>query len=45
MKGTRRALDLEETALEIRDDQAEPLTERRLWTRVTTWHLSPTGRT
>ncbi len=45
MKGTRRALDLEETALEIRDDQGEPLTERLLWTRVTTWHPSPTGRT
>ncbi|MET7543885.1 barstar family protein [Streptomyces sp. NPDC005507] len=43
MKGTRRALDLEETALEIRDDQGEPLTERLLWTRVTTWHPSSNG--
>lgn len=25
MKGTRRALDLEEAALEVRDDQGEPL--------------------
>ncbi|MDX3612501.1 barstar family protein [Streptomyces europaeiscabiei] len=43
LKGTRRALDLEEAALEIRDDQGEPLTERLLWTRVTAWQPSSNG--
>ncbi|WP_330248563.1 MULTISPECIES: barstar family protein [unclassified Streptomyces] len=43
MKGTRRALDLEEAALEIRDDQGEPLTQRLLWTRVSAWRLSSYG--
>lgn len=42
-KGTRRALDLEEAALEIRDDQGELLTERLLWTEVTSWHPSSCG--
>lgn len=42
-KGTRRALDLEETALEIRDDRGELLTERLLWTEVTTWSPSSHG--
>ncbi|TJZ51865.1 hypothetical protein FCH28_18545 [Streptomyces piniterrae] len=42
-KGTRRALDLEEAALEIRDDQGEPLTERRLWTKVSAWRPSSCG--
>ncbi|MGV4985509.1 barstar family protein [Streptomyces sp. NRAIS4] len=40
MKGTRRALDLEEAALEIHDDQGEPLTARLLWTKVSAWHPS-----
>lgn len=42
-KGTRRALDLEEAALEIRDDRGEPLTERRWWTRIRAWHPSALG--
>ncbi|MER7985335.1 barstar family protein [Streptomyces noursei] len=42
-KGTRRALDLEEAALEIRDDHGAPLTERILWTRVSAWRPSPYG--
>ncbi|CCK25718.1 hypothetical protein BN159_1339 [Streptomyces davaonensis JCM 4913] len=40
-KGTRRALDLEQAALEIRDHQGEQLTERLLWTRVSAWRPSP----
>jgi hypothetical protein len=43
MKGTRRALDLEEAALEIRDDQGEPLTDRLLWASVSAWRLSTHG--
>ncbi|WP_406349155.1 barstar family protein [Streptomyces sp. NBC_00144] len=43
MKGTRRALDLEEAALEIRDDQGEPLTQLLLWTRVSAWRPSSSG--
>ncbi|WSQ09505.1 barstar family protein [Streptomyces sp. NBC_01231] len=43
MKGTRRALDLEEAVLEIRDDQGEPLTERLLWTKVSAWRPSSYG--
>ncbi|MPY58577.1 barstar family protein [Streptomyces spongiae] len=42
-KGTRRALDLEEAALEIQDDQGEPLTERLLWTQVSAWSPSSYG--
>ncbi|WP_330286803.1 barstar family protein [Streptomyces sp. NBC_00576] len=42
-KGTRRALDLEEAALEIQDDRGEPLTERLLWAQVSTWRPSPYG--
>lgn len=42
-KGTRRALDLEEAALEIQDDQGEPLTDRLLWTKVRSWHPSSYG--
>lgn len=42
-KGTRRALNLEEAALEIRDEQGEPLTERLLWTKVTAWRPSSSG--
>ncbi|MEV5731055.1 barstar family protein [Streptomyces pharetrae] len=40
MKGSRRALDLEQAALEIQDDQGEPLTERLLWARVSAWRPS-----
>jgi hypothetical protein len=43
MKGTRRALDLEQAALEIQDDQGEPLTERLLWARVSDWRPSSFG--
>ncbi|MGW4694029.1 barstar family protein [Kitasatospora cineracea] len=43
MKGTRRALDLEEAALEIRDDQGELLTDRLLWTKVRAWRPSSHG--
>ncbi|GHE00025.1 barstar family protein [Streptomyces alanosinicus] len=43
MKGTRRAQDLEEAALEIRDDQGEPLTDRTLWTKVNAWRPSSYG--
>jgi hypothetical protein len=43
MKGTRRALDLEQAALEIQDDQGEPLTERWLWARVSAWRPSSYG--
>ncbi|MFF3330092.1 hypothetical protein ACFYWX_11110 [Streptomyces sp. NPDC002888] len=42
-KGTRRALDLEQAALEIQDDQGEPLTERLLWARVRAWRPSSCG--
>jgi hypothetical protein len=43
LKGTRRALDLEQAALGIRDDQGEPLTERLLWGRVSAWRPSSYG--
>ena len=42
-KGTRRALDLDQAALEIRDDQGEPLAERLLWARVSAWRPSSYG--
>ncbi|MFB6604773.1 barstar family protein [Streptomyces noursei] len=42
-RGTRRALDLEEAALEIRDDRGVPLTERMLWTRISAWRPSSYG--
>ncbi|WP_199549917.1 barstar family protein [Streptomyces sp. N35] len=42
-KGTRRALDLGQAALQIRDDQGEPLTEQVVWTRIRTWHPSDQG--
>ncbi|WP_307824996.1 barstar family protein [Streptomyces sp. M2CJ-2] len=41
--GTRRALDLEQAALEIRDDRGEPLTDRFLWTTVREWGPSSYG--
>ncbi|MFD4237473.1 hypothetical protein [Streptomyces sp. NPDC058542] len=43
MKGTRRALDLELAALQIQDDGGVPLTERRLWARVSAWRPSCSG--
>ncbi|MCG6498839.1 barstar family protein [Kitasatospora sp. A2-31] len=42
-KGTRQALDLEQAALEIRDDRGEPLTDRLLWTRIRGWRPSSLG--
>lgn len=42
-KGTRRALDLEEAALEVRDDRGEPLTDFLLRTRVRAWRPSSHG--
>lgn len=43
MKGTRRALDLGEAALEIRDGQGELLTDRLLWATVSDWRPSSRG--
>jgi hypothetical protein len=43
-RGTRRALDLQEAALEIHDDRGEPLTERLLRARVSAWRPSSRGR-
>lgn len=42
-KGTRRALDLEEAALEIRDSQGALLTDRLLWATVSDWRPSSCG--
>ncbi|MFD5804552.1 barstar family protein [Streptomyces sp. NPDC127020] len=42
-KGTRRALDLEEAALEIRDGRGEHLAERLLWAKVVAWRPSSRG--
>ncbi|WP_329500916.1 barstar family protein [Kitasatospora herbaricolor] len=39
-KGTRRALDLEQADLEIRDDLGEPLTDHPLPARVSAWYPS-----
>lgn len=41
--GTRRALDLEQAALETRDARGEPLTDRLLWTTVRDWGPSSYG--
>ncbi|MFI9235727.1 barstar family protein [Streptomyces sp. NPDC053079] len=41
--GTRRALNLEEAALEIRDDRGEPLAERLLWATIHAWRPSTLG--
>ncbi|GAA2508544.1 hypothetical protein GCM10010406_51290 [Streptomyces thermolineatus] len=43
MKGTRRALTLEEAALEIQDDRGGLFTERLLRTKITAWHPSSYG--
>lgn len=40
LKGTRRALDLEEVALEIYDDRGEELVDRLMWADVRAWDLS-----
>ncbi|MGX1672508.1 barstar family protein [Streptomyces sp. NPDC055400] len=42
-QGTRRALDLEEAALEIQDEQGQHLTDRLLWTKVNAWSPSSHG--
>lgn len=42
-EGTRRALDLDEAALGIRDDGGELLTERLLWATVRGWRPSARG--
>ncbi|MEU6104539.1 barstar family protein [Streptomyces flaveolus] len=41
--GTRRALDLDEARLEIRDDNGEPLTDRLLRPRIRAWRPSSYG--
>lgn len=43
-KGTRRALDLEEANLEIRDDRGEPLTHHPLPARVSAWYTTCSPR-
>ncbi|MFJ6572238.1 barstar family protein [Streptomyces sp. NPDC091292] len=43
MKGTRRALNLEEAALEIRDSQGELLTDLLLWPTISDWRPSSLG--
>ncbi|MGW6274171.1 barstar family protein [Streptomyces sp. NPDC055060] len=43
-KGTRRALDLAEVALEVRDDQGELLSRRLWWTEVRAWRPSAGGQ-
>ncbi|MFI9586905.1 barstar family protein [Streptomyces sp. NPDC052236] len=43
MTGTRRSLDLEQAALEIRGEWGEPLAERLLWATVTAWYPSARG--
>ncbi|MEU4213212.1 barstar family protein, partial [Streptomyces sp. NPDC026206] len=43
MTGTRRALDLEQAALEIRNERGELLAERLLWATVSAWHPSARG--
>ncbi|MFD8570481.1 barstar family protein [Streptomyces sp. NPDC059639] len=42
-KGTRRALDLEEACLEIRDRHGERLTDLILWTTIKAWSPSSRG--
>ncbi|MFE6826235.1 barstar family protein [Streptomyces sp. NPDC057690] len=41
--GTRRAMDLEEAALEIRYGQGELLTDRLLWATISAWRPSSCG--
>ncbi|MGR4877894.1 barstar family protein [Streptomyces sp. LARHCF249] len=42
-KGTRRALDLGEALLEVRDDRDERVTDRLFWAQVRTWRPSSHG--
>lgn len=42
-KGTRRALDLEQAALEIHDDRGALLADRLFWSRVIAWRPSAYG--
>ncbi|MFG3164185.1 barstar family protein [Streptomyces sp. NPDC048232] len=42
-KGTRRALDLEQAGLEMRDGRGGHLAERLLWARVMAWRPSSRG--
>lgn len=42
-RGTRRALNLEEVCLEVRDDRREALTDRLFWAQVRTWSPSSRG--
>ncbi|MFI6588173.1 barstar family protein [Embleya sp. NPDC050493] len=42
-KGTRKALDLEEVSLEIKDDRGDPLVDCVLWAKVEAWGPSPHG--
>ncbi|MFE2912692.1 hypothetical protein ACFRKE_36565 [Kitasatospora indigofera] len=42
-QGTRRALDLEQADLEIRDDRGEPLTQHPLPARISAWYPSSHG--
>lgn len=42
-KGTRRALELEQVELELRDRRGEPLTGRLMWGRVAGWRPSALG--
>ncbi|GAA3487483.1 barstar family protein [Streptomyces cremeus] len=42
-KGTRRALNLDEAALEIRDAGGEVLTDRLLWATIRAWRPSSHG--
>ncbi|MFL4952773.1 barstar family protein [Streptomyces sp. MMS24-I31] len=42
-KGTRRALDLDQAALEVQDDRGEPLTYRLLSAEVRAWSPSSHG--
>ncbi|MEU7292364.1 barstar family protein [Streptomyces exfoliatus] len=42
-KGTRRALELEQVELELRDRRGEPLTSLLMWGRVARWRPSALG--
>ncbi|MFJ4467996.1 hypothetical protein ACIP2X_11050 [Streptomyces sp. NPDC089424] len=42
-RGSRRALDLEQVALETQDARGEPLDRRLLWTEVIAWRPSSYG--
>ncbi|MGR7001820.1 hypothetical protein ACU686_33595 [Yinghuangia aomiensis] len=42
-KGTRKALDLKEIVLEVRDDQQDLPADCELWAKAEAWHPSPHG--